>query len=234
MQPVALDLNHVAAGIEKMLRRIIGEDIELVQSLAPDLGLTLADPAQIDQVIMNLVINAREAMPDGGKLTIETANVHLDEDDAARLGGMKSGQHILLSVTDTGCGMDGQTRARLFEPFFTTKAMGKGTGLGLSTVYGIVKQSGGDIQVRSAPGQGSTFQIYLPRELWASSELRAFRRRRRAPAGPRPSSWSRTRTRCASSPSGSSARPVTPCWQRPPEAKRWWPANRTRATFTCC
>jgi two-component system, cell cycle sensor histidine kinase and response regulator CckA len=165
MQPVPLDLNHVAAGIEKMLRRIIGEDIELVQSLAPDLGLTLADPAQIDQVIMNLVINAREAMPDGGRLTIETANVHLDDDDAARLGGMKSGPHILLSVTDTGCGMDVQTRARLFEPFFTTKAMGKGTGLGLSTVYGIVKQSGGDIQVRSAPGQGSTFMIYLPREL---------------------------------------------------------------------
>jgi two-component system cell cycle sensor histidine kinase/response regulator CckA len=153
LQPVPLDLNHVAENLEKMLQRILGEDVELVSKLAPDLGLTMADPGQLEQVIMNLVVNARDAMPGGGSLTIETRNV----DHAGR-------SCVVLSVTDTGCGMDAQTRARVFEPFFTTKEADKGTGLGLSTAYGIVKQSGGDLWVESEPGRGSRFIVRLPRE----------------------------------------------------------------------
>jgi two-component system, cell cycle sensor histidine kinase and response regulator CckA len=167
LQPVPLDLNQSATGIEKMLRRILGEDIDLVQNLAPDLGLTLADPGQIEQVLMNLVVNARDAMPEGGKLTIETSNVEIDEEYAASHVAVKPGPYVQLAITDMGSGMDGQTKAMLFEPFFTTKE--KGTGLGLSTVYGIVKQSGGNIWVYSELGQGTTFKIYLPRELSATA-----------------------------------------------------------------
>jgi PAS domain S-box-containing protein len=163
-QAARLDLNQIARGVEKMLRRILGEDIEFVQELAPDLGQTFADPGQVEQVLMNLVVNARDAMRNGGKLTIRTANVEIDEQLAASLTGVTPGPFIEMTVTDTGCGMDAQTKARLFEPFFTTKEKGKGTGLGLSTVFGIVKQSGGDVRVLSEPGQGSTFKVYLPRE----------------------------------------------------------------------
>jgi PAS domain S-box-containing protein len=164
LQFVPLDLNEIVAGVEKMFQRVLGEDIGLVQVLAPDLGLTLSDPGQIEQVLMNLVVNARDAMPEGGKLVIETSNVEIDDGNVSRFAGLKPGPYVQLAVTDTGIGMDPQTKARIFEPFFTTKGMGKGTGLGMSTAYGIVKQSRGDILVISEPGQGTTMKIYLPRE----------------------------------------------------------------------
>jgi PAS domain S-box-containing protein len=163
LQPRTLNLNAIVGGLDRMLRRLIGEDVELVIKLAPELGDVEADPGQIEQVIMNLAVNARDAMPQGGRLRIETADVE-------RPGG----RHAMLAVTDTGQGMDPETESHIFEPFFTTKAMGKGTGLGLSTVYGIVQQHRGAIEVDTRVGQGTTFRIYLPGAVTtASAEARS-------------------------------------------------------------
>jgi two-component system, cell cycle sensor histidine kinase and response regulator CckA len=163
LEPRVLDLNEVVRSVARMLSRLIGENIELSTSTAPDLGRVLADPGQIEQVILNLAINARDAMPRGGKLTIETVNARLEAGHWGRDFPARSGDYILLAVSDTGVGMPPEIQAHIFEPFFTTKARGEGTGLGLATVYGIVKQSGGYIWAYSEPGSGSTFKVYLPR-----------------------------------------------------------------------
>jgi PAS domain S-box-containing protein len=162
LQPQVVDLNTIVQQLEKLLRRLISEDVELVTALAPDLFTVRVDPASIEQILVNLAVNARDAMPVGGRLTIETSNVDLDEPYAVAHMPMTPGHYVMLAVGDTGEGMDEATRARVFEPFFTTKAQGKGSGLGLATVYGIVKQSGGYIWVYSEPARGSVFKVYLP------------------------------------------------------------------------
>jgi PAS domain S-box-containing protein len=163
LEPTIVDLNVVVGGLEKMLRRLIGEDIELRIVRAPGLGAVRADSGQIEQVIMNLVVNSRDAMPLGGTLTIETANVDLDAALTDDYTTIEPGRWVMVAVRDTGTGMDADTLRRVFDPFFTTKEKGRGTGLGLSVSYGIVQQSGGTIGVTSRPGQGATFRVYLPR-----------------------------------------------------------------------
>jgi two-component system cell cycle sensor histidine kinase/response regulator CckA len=163
LQPKNLDLNSVVRGLEQLLRRLLGEDIQLQATLGPGLGTIKADPSQVEQVLMNLVVNARDAMPNGGKLIIETCNAELDQKYASEHVSVKPGPYVMLAVSDTGVGMSAETVAHIFEPFFTTKGAARGTGLGLATTYGIVKQSGGYIWVYSEPGQGTTFKVYLPR-----------------------------------------------------------------------
>ncbi len=162
LEPKVVDLNETVRNAEKMLQRLIGEDIGLTATLSPNLGHVKVDPGQVEQVIMNLAVNARDAMPQGGKITIETANVDLDDGYAASHPEVWAGRYVLLAVSDTGTGMDEATKARIFEPFFTTKDVGKGTGLGLAVVHGFIKQSGGHVAVYTEPGLGTTFKIYLP------------------------------------------------------------------------
>lgn len=163
IQPVVLDLNATTSEFEKMMRRLIAENIEIIFKRSSDLGRVRMDPGQVEQILMNLAVNARDAMPQGGSLCIETANVELDETYARQNVSVTPGSYVMLSVSDTGCGMDSETQLHIFEPFFTTKEPGKGTGLGLSTVYGIVKQNAGHIRAYSVPGEGTTFRLYLPR-----------------------------------------------------------------------
>jgi CheY-like chemotaxis protein len=170
LEPRVIAVAELVTGIERMLRRLLGEHIDLVKRLDHDTGNVRADPGQIEQVLVNLAVNAADAMPDGGTLILETENVELDGDYTAQHAGVEPGPHVLLAVSDSGVGMSDEVKERLFEPFFTTKEPGRGTGLGLATVYGIVKQSGGSIWVYSEPGEGSTFKIYLPRVLDREAE----------------------------------------------------------------
>ncbi len=163
LSPTILDLNQLVSDMQKMLPRLIGEDIEVQVNLDSDLGTVKADRSQVEQVIMNLAVNARDAMPNGGNLLIETSNMEFDEAYTRNHDGAKVGLYVMLSVTDAGIGMTPEVVAQIFEPFFTTKELGKGTGLGLATVYGVVKQSGGYIWVDSTPGEGSSFKVFLPR-----------------------------------------------------------------------
>ncbi len=216
MAPKVLDLNALIRDAGTMLRRLIGEDVELATTFEPGLPTVKADPNQLEQVLMNLVVNARDAMPLGGRLEIRTGYAVLTERDIRDQPEVRPGSYAMFAVSDNGCGMDPATQARIFEPFFTTKGVGKGTGLGLAMVYGIVKQSGGHINVETAPGQGSVFRIYLPCAAVAASEPAPERRPRAHRPAPKPCCSPRMRTvcvpwccRCCAAVATLSSRPAT-------------------------
>ena len=213
-QPRLLDFNSILAEMAPMLRRLLGQQIELVLLPSAGLGRVEADPAQLEQVVVNLATNARDAMPSGGKLVIETANVELEEQSASPMG-LRPGSYVMLAVTDNGVGMDAETRSRLFEPFFTTKARGKGSGLGLATVYGAVRQAEGQITVYSQPNCGSIFEVYLPR----APETVPKRPARRRPRARRRFCWSTMKRACASC--------AAPCCN-PMGMTSWRPATAVR------
>jgi CheY-like chemotaxis protein len=183
LQPRILDLNTLVADMSKLLRRLIREDIEFSFRLGDSLGRVKADPSQLEQVLLNLTVNASDAMDQGGKLTIETKNLVADERYARTRQPLKAGRYVMMAVTDTGHGMDAVTKSRIFEPFFTTKEPGKGTGLGLATVYGVVSQSGGFIWVETSPGNGTRFEIYLPAAIEKEDAASHERRPKRAERG---------------------------------------------------
>lgn len=208
LQPQAIDLNEIVARMMPVLRRTLGEPIEIATLSGPDLWPALADPGQVEAALLNLVLNARDAMPGGGQLSIETASVHVDEADAAREAELTPGDYCLLAVTDAGAGMSEETKIHALEPFFTTKTTGKGSGLGLSMVYGFAKQSGGHVKIDSERGQGTTVKLYLPRAkgapastapeeypcLWSNCPWHTC-------GDWRPSWWSRMMRTCGRSPS---------------------------------
>ena len=196
LQPENLDLNQVLANMRGMFEHLMAGDVDMQIVPGPDLPLVRADAGQIEQVIMNMAINAREAMPNGGKLTFETANVSFDQESVGRYPELKAGEFVMLAITDTGAGMSEEAKAHVFEPFFSTKGVGQGTGLGLATCFGIVKQSGGHISVYSEPGRGATFKIYLPQaEPQARGPWRVLARLI-CRAGRKPFCWSRTIPPC--------------------------------------
>src|SRR5215213_65562 len=183
IEPHVLNLNDLILNLEKLLRRLIGEDVELITQVAPDLGLVKVDPGQIEQVLVNLAVNARQAMSHGGRLTIETHNVMLNEAEAHQYLGLPPGSYVFLTISDTGVGIDLETQARIFEPFFTTKGPGEGSGLGLATCYGIIKQHGGHIGVYSELGHGTCFKIYLPQVAGAATIRAVGREQSELPRG---------------------------------------------------
>ncbi len=214
LAPQILDLNVLVREAVKMLGRLIGADIELGTRLDPNLSPIKADSGQIEQVLMNLVVNARDAMPTGGRLTIETRNVELAEEYSRRNLNVRPGAYVMLSVTDTGVGMDDTTQSRIFEPFFTTKRPGKGTGLGLSTVHGIVQQSGGHIEVNSNAGRGTTFRVYLPRLIGCDLPAATPSAVREIPRAPKRSCWPRTMRPFAIWPESPCSLAATSFWKR--------------------
>ncbi|QJW94483.1 PAS domain S-box protein [Frigoriglobus tundricola] len=231
VEPRVLDLNEVVAQSARLLRRLVGEDVVLGTALAPDLSRVRADPTQVEQILMNLVVNAKDAMPRGGRLTIETRELRLRAEDAAAFPDLAPGGYVQLAVSDTGTGMTEGTRARVFEPFFTTKEVGKGTGLGLAVVHGAVKQSGGRVDVYSELGVGTTFKVLLPAVGAAPTGAPGWRHSRRGAR--RPSCSSRTRPACGRSPGWRWRPRGTPSWRRPAGEAPCGSPRRTPARSTC-